>query len=204
MEKPGNMIMVIFGASGDLTYRKLVPAIYALYNQQMLPDQFQVVGVGRTFLTDEIFREKMVGGIREFSENNHLNEQQIFEFISHLTYFQMDQNAGEEYLRLKDMLHQMDEKEGTGSNYLFYLSLLPSMFGVIAGHLSQAGLSHSSDGYRRLIVEKPFGYDLESGLALNRQLHEAFDESQIYRIDHYLGKETVQKPAGHAIFKRYF
>lgn len=192
MEKPGNMIMVIFGASGDLTYRKLVPAIYALYNQKMLPDQFQVVGVGRTFLTDEVFREKMVGGIREFSEKNHLNEQQIFEFVSHLTYFQMDQNAGDEYLRLRDMLHHMDEKEGTGSNYLFYLSLLPSMFGVIAGHLSQAGLSHSSDGYRRLIVEKPFGYDLESGLALNRQLHEAFDESQIYRIDHYLGKETVQ------------
>jgi len=192
MEKPKNLILVIFGASGDLTYRKLIPALYALYNQKMLPDKFQVLGVGRRAIPLLDFRGKMTDGIRNFSESVHLNELQIEEFISHLDYFQMDQNIGDEYFRLKDTLQRMDEKEDTGSNYLFYLSLLPSMFGVIAGNLAKAGLSDASRGFRRLIVEKPFGYDLESGLQLNRDLHDAFEESQIFRIDHYLGKETVQ------------
>jgi glucose-6-phosphate 1-dehydrogenase len=192
MEKPKNLTIVIFGASGDLTYRKLIPALYALYNQQMLPEKFQVLGVSRTVISDDSFREKMTEGIRKFSENIHLNNQQIVEFISHLSYFQMDMKEPEEYSRLKIALHEKDNKEGTDNNFLFYLSMPPSMFSVISGNLGKIGLNDPSNGFKRLVIEKPFGYDLASGLELNRQLHEVFDENQIYRIDHYLGKETVQ------------
>jgi len=192
MQKPKNQIMVIFGASGDLTYRKLIPALYALYNQKLLPDKFQVMGVSRTTIPDEEFREKMTDGIRKFSENIHLNDQQIEEFRSHLSYFQMDMTLEEEYSRLRSALDEINQREGTDANYLFYLSTPPSLFSVIAGNLSSVGFSNESDGFKRLIIEKPFGYDLESSLTLNSQLHDAFLENQIYRIDHYLGKETVQ------------
>jgi glucose-6-phosphate 1-dehydrogenase len=192
MKKPKNLTIVIFGASGDLTYRKLIPALYALYNQQMLPEKFQVLGVSRTAISDDAFREKMTEGIRKFSENIHLNKQQIVEFTSHLSYFQMDMKEPEEYTRLKIALYEKDNKEGTDNNFLFYLSMPPSMFSVISGNLGKTGLNDPSNGFKRLVIEKPFGYDLASGRELNLQLHEAFDENQIYRIDHYLGKETVQ------------
>ena len=192
MEKPQNQIIVIFGASGDLTYRKLIPALFALHNQQMLPVRFQVVGIGRTVMSNEDFREKMADGIRKFSESNHLEEQQIAEFSGMLSYFSMNLDNSEEYFRLKSVLEEMHTSGSTERNYLFYLALLPSLFGSIAKNLANAGLSDPTDGFKRLIIEKPFGYDLESGLALNRDLHEAFNENQLYRIDHYLGKETVQ------------
>jgi len=192
MQKPLNQTIVIFGASGDLTYRKLIPALYALYNQKMLPEKFHVLGVSRTLITNEDFRSKMAEGISKFSENIHLNEEQIKVFISHLSYFQMDMSLADEYTRLKQELFKITAEEQTENNYLFYLSMPPSMFSVISGNLGKVGLSASADGFKRLIIEKPFGYDLESGLLLNKQLHEAFNENQIYRIDHYLGKETVQ------------
>jgi len=192
MERPKNQILIIFGASGDLTYRKLIPALYALFNQRMLPKSFHVLGVSRTAIQNEAFREKMTIGIRKFSESIHLNEQDIVEFTSHLSYFQMDIALPDEYFRFKTALNEINENKRTDNNYIFYLSTPPSMFSVISGNLGKVGLSNASDGFKRLIIEKPFGYDLESSLLLNRQLHEAFIESQIYRIDHYLGKETVQ------------
>ena len=184
--------MVIFGATGDLTFRKLIPALYALYNQQMLPEKFKVIGVGRSSISQLTFRDKMILGIRKFSESKHLNEQQINEFTDCLSYFQMDFDDLGEYLKLKNALDEIDKNEGTAGNYLFYLSMPPDMFSVISGNLGKVGLSNPDAGFRRIIIEKPFGYDLESGLELNRKLHEAFAEKQIYRIDHYLGKETVQ------------
>jgi len=192
MEKPKNLVMVIFGATGDLTYRKLIPALYALYNQQMLPSSYRVLGVGRSAVSESSFREKMIQGIRKFSENIHLDDRQIAEFSERLSYFHMDITDKNEYLKLKDRLAELDKNESTGGNYLFYLSMPPNMFDVIANNLGNAGLSKNNSAYRRLIVEKPFGYDLESSLELNRKLHMSFHESQIYRIDHYLGKETVQ------------
>jgi glucose-6-phosphate 1-dehydrogenase len=192
MERPGNQIMVIFGASGDLTYRKLIPALFALYIQQLLPRNFRLIGVSRTILTDDSFRTKSSEGIRKFSENKALNDLQIEEFIQCVSYFPMDMTLPEEFLRLKVLLETSSSEEGTPGNYLFYLSTPPQLFGTIARNLGAAGLSDDSAGFKRLIVEKPFGYDLASGLALNRELHEAFRESQIFRIDHYLGKETVQ------------
>lgn len=192
MQKPLNQTIVIFGASGDLTYRKLIPALYALYDQKILPEKFHVLGVSRTNIPSDDFRSKMAEGIRKFSENLHLKENQIVEFISNLSYFQMDMNTPEEYPRLKQELNRLADEEGTENNYLFYLSMPPSMFSVISGNLGTVGLNDPADGFKRLIIEKPFGYDLDSGLLLNRQLHESFNENQIYRIDHYLGKETVQ------------
>ncbi len=192
MEKPKNQTFVIFGASGDLTYRKLIPALYALYNQDMLPEKFHVLGVSRSSISNEAFREKMIKGIRTFSEKKHINDQQIEEFAAMLSYFQMDMKVKEEYTRLMLALEKIKTEENIESNTIFYLSTPPSMFSSIAMNIGELGLSNSADGFKRLIVEKPFGYDLESGLAMNSELHKAFNEDQIYRIDHYLGKETVQ------------
>ncbi|HSL85376.1 MAG TPA: glucose-6-phosphate dehydrogenase, partial [Bacteroidales bacterium] len=149
-------------------------------------------GVSRTSYSDESFRKKMIEGIRKFSENIHLNEQKIVEFTSNLSYFQMDMSLPEEYTRLQVELKDKEIKEGVDNNCLFYLSTPPGLFGIVSGNLGKVGLGAPSKGYSRIIIEKPFGYDLESCRALNQQLHEAFTENQIYRIDHYLGKETVQ------------
>ena len=192
MDRPVNQIMTIFGASGDLTYRKLIPALYALYNQNMLPEKFRVVGIGRTVMTDVEFRAKMVDGIRKFSESGHLDDLQIEQFAALLSYIPMNLTNTGDYLHLKSTLDVVHTSAADQKNYIFYLSTAPEMFGVIAKNLGKVGLSDSNEGFKRLIVEKPFGYDLESGLILNSDLHEAFSENQIYRIDHYLGKETVQ------------
>jgi glucose-6-phosphate 1-dehydrogenase len=192
MDKPKNSVIVIFGASGDLTYRKLVPALYALYNQQLLPGIFRIVGIGRAALSDQAFREKMELGIRSFSEAVHLDDAQILEFSGHLSYLSINLHAPDEYEKLKITLGKMGDSPDETDNYLFYLSMPPNMFGVIAGNLGRVGLARQVSGFRRLIVEKPYGYDLSSSLELNRHLHEFFAEDQIYRIDHYLGKETVQ------------
>lgn len=191
MKKPDNLLIVIFGASGDLTYRKLMPSLYALYNQKIMPEKFKVLGVGRTEMSNENFSEKITEGILRFSEKNHINDKQIAEFAEHLEYFKMDLNIPGEYIRLKLELNKWKD-DGNADNFLFYLSLTPGVFGLVAGNLHNAGLNKSTTGIRRLIVEKPFGYDLISGIALNLELHKYFDESQIFRIDHYLGKETVQ------------
>jgi glucose-6-phosphate 1-dehydrogenase len=192
MLKPQNQTMVIFGASGDLAYRKLIPALYALFIQQMLPENFHILGVSRTSISDDEFHEKMTDGINKFSENIVIKEEQIASFISHLSYFQMNMSLPEEYIRLKFALGEINSISQIEPNYMFYLSMPPSMFSVISRNLGIVGLNNKSDWFKRLIIEKPFGYDLETGLTLNRQLHEAFHESQIFRIDHYLGKETVQ------------
>lgn len=192
MKKPKNQTMVIFGATGDLAYRKLVPALYALYIQHMLPENFHILGVGRSAISDEVFHEKMAEGIKKFSENIVIDEEQIVNFIAHLSYFQMDMHLQEDYMKLKSALSEINSKSQIEPNYMFYLSMPPSMFSVISSNLGKADLSNASDGFKRLIIEKPFGYDLETAITLNRQLHESFQEHQIYRIDHYLGKETVQ------------
>ena len=178
MKKPKDQILVIFGASGDLTYRKLIPALYALYDQNMMPEKFQVIGVGRTPLCEEAFLEKMTEGIREFSESNHLHEDEVQAFSKHLSYIHMDVYDPKEYLRLKSYMDDWCVQQQAESNYLFYMSLLPSAFGPIAKNLAAAGLQSSATSFRRLIVEKPFGYDLDSALVLNSDLHEAFAKNR--------------------------
>lgn len=190
--KAENCILVIFGASGDLTYRKLVPGLFNLYKRNMLPENFAVLGVARSDFDDAAFREKMQEGIQLFANEEHRNDPAIPEFLEKLFYTVLDFKNYENYQVIKTRLNELNPKIGAEGRYLFYMSTPPSLFDDIAMGLGQCGLNHQDENWRRLIVEKPFGYDLESARALNKSLHKTFQEDQIYRIDHYLGKETVQ------------
>jgi len=192
MENPKNLVLVIFGASGDLTSRKLIPAIFSLKVQKLLPEKFAVLGVGRTLFSDIDFRKKMKKSILAFSEEKNPDEKLIDDFTESVFYRSMDNANTGDYAGLKSRLEDIDSKLHTSGNYIFYMATPPVMYDVIAGNLTKAGLTDQSAGFRRLIIEKPFGYDLISGRELNRRLHEMVSEEQIYRIDHYLGKETVQ------------
>ena len=191
MEQAAPCTMVIFGASGDLTARKLIPGLYELHGRGLLPERFAVLGAGRTAMSDDQFRGNMAAalgdgsGVRPRSETDR--------FLTALHYQQLDTAAAAEYGKLAERLDSIAAAAGTGGNVLYYLATPPSLFEPIAGGLAGAGMAAERDGaWRRLIVEKPFGYDLESARALNERLHTWFTERQIYRIDHYLGKETVQ------------
>ncbi|MCJ7447242.1 MAG: glucose-6-phosphate dehydrogenase [Bacteroidales bacterium] len=192
MENPGNLILVIFGASGDLTSRKLIPALFSLKTQKLLPEKYAVIGIGRSQSSDEEFRKKMKESIISFSEDKNPDVGQIENFTGSLSYLSMDELSAESYEKLKSILAETDIIYGTDANYIFYMATPPSMYESISLNLAKAGLAEESSGFRRFIIEKPFGYDLESGRKLNRNLHELIAEDQIYRIDHYLGKETVQ------------
>lgn len=190
MQKPDNCVLVIFGASGDLTRRKLVPGLFHLYRRGLLPDAFAVIGTGRTPLDDASFRACMREGISE--GDAACDAEQVDAFVACLHYEPVDTSAAEDFARLNARLQELDGASGCGGNAIFYLSTPPSLFTPIAGNLGAQGMQRHDDGWRRLIVEKPFGYDGASARELNAGLHEVFDEAQIYRIDHYLGKETVQ------------
>lgn len=183
--------LVIFGASGDLASRKLIPALYALACEGSLADGFAVVGAGRTALSDEQFRAQMKEAVQNYSRVAF--HESIFEqFQSSLFYVRADPEDHDSMEQLKSRLLEIDKERGTKGNYIFYLAIPPSGFAPLAGSLGNMGLSKSEGSMRRLVVEKPFGHNLGSSRELNERLHEAFDEEQIYRIDHYLGKETVQ------------
>lgn len=184
-------IFTIFGASGDLARRKLIPAIFELYKTGLLPEGFAVLGVSRTAFSDEAFRKEV------FLENELLDLSDTAEpvrmgFANKLYYQAIDTKNGEDYKKVKDRLEELDAHLGLPGNYVFYLSTPPDLYSVIPGYLSEQGLNRSETAWRRLVIEKPFGYDLDSAIRLNDSLHRCFNENQIYRIDHYLGKETVQ------------
>jgi len=182
---------VIFGASGDLTRRKLAPALYNLARAGLLSDHVAVVGFSGSEFSDDAFRERLGDQLREFAARDF--DQATWEPIaSRIAYSQGDAHDPAAYERLREALARTDEQHGTNRNYLFYLATPPSLFGEIARQLGRAGLTREDEGWRRLVIEKPFGRDLDSAVALNRTLQEIVDERQIYRIDHYLGKETVQ------------
>ena len=188
--EPG--VMVIFGASGDLTARKLVPALYDLAEGRRLPMEFAVVGISRTALSHDEFRKKLREGLEE-QRAGSVSEDVWESFSKGLFYLPGDSKQPETYEELKDFLQQLDEERGTGGNRIFYLSSSPSLFPTIVERLGEAGMSREDDGgYARLVIEKPFGRNLESARDLNGDILRYFREKQIYRIDHYLGKETVQ------------
>jgi len=191
MRIPDKHILVIFGASGDLTYRKLIPSVYDLYSQNLLPEQFGILGVSRTAMSHDAFREKMEGGIDDFALTIKEKEKKKA-FLNKLYYYAINTKEGNEYAGFKNELLELNHRLNTGNNFIFYLATPPSMYPIIPKYLSKYGLSNEIDGFKRLIVEKPFGYDLESARELNHSLLKEFNEHQIYRIDHYLGKETVQ------------
>ena len=181
-------ILVIFGASGDLTKRKLIPALYELHTQQLLPEKLAVLGVSRTELSDAGFREKM----KEFLSIQPHNEKDIEAFLEHLYYQPLSTADSSEYSILKSRLESLGKELSIPENYIYYLSTPPNLYQIIPQSLAEVGLNDSSKGFKRLIIEKPFGTDLKSAQELNTNLRNYFDEDQLYRIDHYLGKETVQ------------
>lgn len=192
MGNPNNLIIIIFGASGDLTSRKLIPAIFSLKSQKLMPEKYAILGVGRTKISTENFRKKMSEAIVSFSEEKESDKSLITAFTENLYYLSMDNSSTTGYQELKAFLQETDDKFGIGGNYIFYMATPPGMYEVIAVNLAKAGLIEQNNCFRRVIIEKPFGYDLESGRKLNNTLHGLISEDQIFRIDHYLGKETVQ------------
>ncbi|WP_405397434.1 glucose-6-phosphate dehydrogenase [Maribacter sp. Asnod2-G09] len=193
MKKTENQMLVIFGASGDLTARKLIPAIFNLYKGNDLPDNFVVLGVSRSDLGDLKFRNKVVLESPYLEkERKEFDADYIQKFADKLFYEDLGSDYDTSYERLEKRISDLDQKYGTAGNHMFYLSTPPSLYEPIAKNLSDQGLNEESTGWRRIIVEKPFGYSLESAKELNDGLHTYFKEGQIFRIDHYLGKETVQ------------
>ena len=184
-------ILVIFGASGDLTRRKLLPAIYNLAEAGLLPERFAIVGVARPRIDVDAYRQQMrervtnaVGEPLDRDKWTHIEER--------LQYVSGEFHDERLYQDLAVMLRELGSRHSIPPNYLFYLAVPPDLFATVADRLAASGLAKEHDGWRRVIVEKPFGYDLESARSLNARLTAGFRESQIYRIDHYLGKETVQ------------
>jgi glucose-6-phosphate 1-dehydrogenase len=180
--------IIIFGASGDLTWRKLVPALYNNFIKGRMAKCREIVGFARRPYTDDTFRERLLEGVKTFSPES-FDQTRWNEFSSKLVYFQGNLDVHEEFSRLGEFLAQ---QEGTPANRLYYLATAPEHYAPVVNCLGKAGLANQNEGWRRIIVEKPFGKDLASARELNQVLHSVFEESQIYRIDHYLGKETAQ------------
>ncbi len=189
---PEPCAMVIFGATGDLTHRKLLPALYNLALEHPLPAGFSVVGFARRHYSDDEFREQALESINLYSRQKPINPQVWESFASGICYLQSDFHDLKGYERLNTLLNTLDQQRGTSGNRIFYLSTPPSQYPEIIHNLGAAGLNKNRKGWTRIIIEKPFGHDLPSARELNRQVAKVFREEQVYRIDHYLGKETVQ------------
>jgi glucose-6-phosphate 1-dehydrogenase len=205
--------VVIFGATGDLTRRKLLPALYRLAQQRLVPSEFAILGTARQTMTDDEFRSAMKAAVAEFGPDDSLDESAWQSFAQRIFYIGGEFSDAALYQQLKNKLDQIDKQYDTQGNRIFYLATAPDNFGLIAKQLGQAEIARPKGGaqsptrggtksgtksgtnekaWTRIIVEKPFGRDLQSARALNKTLAAVFDENQIYRIDHYLGKETVQ------------
>ncbi len=185
-------VIVIFGAAGDLTLRKLIPALFNLAGQELLSPQVAMVGTDRVEMDSDAYRQTLSDAIKSYVGEG-FNQELWDANVGKAYYTPGDFRNAESYQQLKTLLRQVDREQGTPGNYLFYLATPPSFFGVIATELGKAGLAEAAARlWRRIIIEKPFGPALESARQLNKTLHQSFAEHQIYRIDHYLGKETVQ------------
>jgi glucose-6-phosphate 1-dehydrogenase len=184
-------VIVIFGASGDLTERKLAPALHTLASQGLMPERYAVLGVARSQLSDEAFRAQLRAGVETHGRIKPDERMPWEEFASNLSYLSIGYKDRDSYRLLAQRLDDLGAALGS-SNCLFYLSTPPQLYDPIVTHLGLAGLAQSEHGWRRIVIEKPFGHDLTSAQKLNAAVHEVFGEDQIYRIDHYLGKETVQ------------
>jgi glucose-6-phosphate 1-dehydrogenase len=190
--QPGDScVFVVFGAMGDLTKRKLLPALYNLRANGLLPKNVAIVGVARRPLDSNGYREYANRVLREFA-TRPVEDAVWADYLERIHYVKGDFEDPATYKGVADALAHAAQVHGTSGNALFYLATPPDEFGTIVRGLAQAGLTREDGGWRRLIIEKPFGHDLESAVALNRELTESMRENQIYRIDHYLGKETVQ------------
>ncbi len=184
-------VIVIAGAGGDLTWRKLIPALYDLFTDNWLPERFLVIGVDRISMSEDEFRERLRQGVDQFSRRGKTDPKSWDTFASHLRFLSTDFSAAGAFTSLSDQLCEQDKAWGTKAAHIFYLAVPPMMVEVIGQQMEEARLCLERERVR-VVVEKPFGHDLASARALNAALTRVFAESQIYRIDHYLGKETVQ------------
>ncbi|MGA2348790.1 MAG: glucose-6-phosphate dehydrogenase [Terracidiphilus sp.] len=187
---PEPRILVIFGASGDLTKRKLLPALFHLDQSGLLPEKFAIVGVARRPIGDE-FADDMRNGIVEFG-GAQASDSKLDDFAKHISYFPLNFDNAGDYAGLKTDLERIAKEKGIGGGRLFYLATAPEYFAPIIENLGASGMAHPQQGAATIVIEKPFGHDLESARELNRQVNAVFSEEQVFRIDHYLGKETVQ------------
>src|SRR6202789_359454 len=185
-------VMVIFGAAGDLTARLLIPALYNLARADLLSKEFAVLGVARSQMSDDDFRKRVYDDIKAYC-GDCIDDSLWESFSRRFYYFAGDFKVDKLYPEIKDHLAKLDRDHSTHRNVFYYLATAPNYFGTIVEKLAANGLlEQNNDHWRRVIIEKPFGHDLESAKALNQQILKVADEKQIYRIDHYLGKETVQ------------
>ncbi len=185
--------IVIFGASGDLAYRKLAPALFSLFCNELMSDNFVILGAARSEFTDESFRQRIRKGVEEFGRFKPSENDKWADFESRLFYQQLHYDDPEAFHPLRQRLERLEKERGVAPNRLFYLAVPPTIYAEVAENLGATGLAaQHPDGFSRLIIEKPFGTDLQSAEELNRRIHSVFSEDQVYRIDHYLGKETVQ------------
>ncbi|MCM1108769.1 MAG: glucose-6-phosphate dehydrogenase [Clostridium sp.] len=194
MKRAEDQMLIIFGASGDLTGRKLMPALFELYTRNLLPERFVVLGAARTAYSDEVYRDLQAQNIRNIRSLTAEEETSLQTFLQRVSYLTFESTDPNEYNRLKEKIHELRKKENLPDRLLYYMATPPFMYCVIPACLEHCRLNKTeeSNGWRRLVVEKPFGHSLESARQLNKHLCSIFDEKDIYRIDHYLGKETVQ------------
>jgi glucose-6-phosphate 1-dehydrogenase len=190
---PDPACLVLFGATGDLAHRKVIPALYQLWRTNLLPHEFMLVGVGRRPYDDGSFRADLGSSLRSYSRVP-VEEGPEREFLARIVYHQGDFADPAAFDRLATRLEAIDHEHGTRGNRLYYLATQPSVFTEVIAQLGRVGLDHETHagGWRRIVIEKPFGRDLDSAVRLNREVLKVFREKQVYRIDHYLGKETVR------------
>ena len=186
LENPSSLIF-LFGATGDLAKRKLFPSIYNLYKKGQLSERFAVIGVARRLRDDEEFRAWVKDSVITYGDV----QDDLEDFVSHFYYQLHDVTDSKSYQDLKELADRLDQQYQLGGNRIFYLAMSPEYFGTIAEHLKDVELTNTS-GFKRVVIEKPFGHDLQSAIKLNNQIRKAFSEDEIYRIDHYLGKEMIQ------------
>jgi glucose-6-phosphate 1-dehydrogenase len=190
-KRPPASLLFIFGGSGDLNFRKLSPALYNLFIDEWMPDKFGIVGIGRTEYSNEKYRSHLLDGINQFSRRKNEQNGKWEEFSQHISYLQMDAENEEEYSKIAEVVKEKEKEYGEHPNVIFYMAVAPQLVPDIAGKLGPLNICADTK-CTRIVVEKPFGHDLESAHELNQLLSSMFSEEQIYRIDHYLGKETVQ------------
>jgi glucose-6-phosphate 1-dehydrogenase len=191
---PDPSILILFGATGDLAHRKVVPALYQLWRTNLLPHEFVVLCLGRRPYKAEDLRREYRESLEKYSRVLPLDDVAWRSFASRIEYERLDFGDADAFDRLAERLTHLEHAQGIEGNHLYYLATQPSAFSEIVGQLGRVGLDHETHdgGWRRIIIEKPFGHDLPSAIRLNREVGKVFRESQVYRIDHYLGKETVR------------
>lgn len=188
-----SQLLVIFGGNGDLTHRKLIPALFQLFVDGLLPDKFAVVGCGSKEMDEETYRNEVAENLKKFAETKlEKYEAKLQDFLKIVYHKTVNNNNKEDFGKLKEYLNQLSKKLDIPQNIIFYFAIPPFMYEVVVSNLVAHQMNEEEDGTKRIIVEKPFGYSYDTAVELDSKLHSGFQEHQIYRIDHYLGKETVQ------------